>query len=164
VLTALFLDAYAITGQSLIGFFVGPGRLEQARRVARLVCAWSMATGVALSAAMWLGQNMVIRLLLPPSAVDIFFSAWFMVVISQPINALAFATDGIHWGTGDFRFLRNVMISATTFGGVAIYLLDESAPGALTWIWLITACWITIRAGFGVMRIWPGIGKSPLKK
>jgi MATE family multidrug resistance protein len=157
------LDAYAITGQSLIGFFVGPGRLEQARRVARLVCAWSAATGFILSAAMWLGQGMVVRFLLPPSAVDIFFSAWLMAVITQPINALAFATDGIHWGTGDFRFLRNVMISATIFGGIAIYLLDETVSGALSWIWLITACWITIRAVFGVMRIWPGIGKSPLK-
>jgi MATE family multidrug resistance protein len=163
VFTALFLDAYAITGQSLIGFFVGPGRLEQARRVARLVCAWSAATGFILSAAMWLGQGMVVRFLLPPSAVDIFFSAWLMAVITQPINALAFATDGIHWGTGDFRFLRNVMISATIFGGIAIYLLDETVSGALSWIWLITACWITIRAVFGVMRIWPGIGKSPLK-
>ena len=164
VFTALFLDAYAITGQSLIGFFMGSGRLELARRVARLVCAWSVATGVVLSAVMWLGQDFVVRLLLPTSAVDIFFSAWLMAVISQPINALAFATDGIHWGTGDFRFLRNVMISATTFGGIAIYLLDETVSGALTWIWLITVCWITIRAGFGVMRIWPGIGKSPLKK
>ena len=164
VFTALFLDAYAITGQSLIGFFMGPGRLEQARRVAWLVCAWSAATGVILSAAMWLGRNLLVRLLLPPSAGDIFFSAWLMSVVFQPINALAFASDGIHWGTGDFRFLRNVMLAATTFGGIAIYLLDETVSGALTRIWLITACWIAIRAGFGVLRIWPGFGKSPLKK
>jgi len=164
VFTALFLDAYAITGQSLIGYFMGPGRLEQARRVARLVYAWSAATGVILSAAMWLGQNLVVRLLLPPTAGGIFFSAWLMVVVFQPINALAFASDGIHWGTGDFRFLRNVMIAATTFGGIAIYLLDETVSGALMWIWLITGCWITIRAGFGVLRIWPGLGKSPFRK
>jgi MATE family multidrug resistance protein len=164
VFTALFLDAFAITGQSLIGFFIGPGRLAQARRVARLVCFWSLATGIFLSVCMLLGQNWVVRLLLPPSATTLFFSAWLMAVISQPVNALAFATDGIHWGTGDFGFLRNVMISATAFGGMAIYLLDETAPGALTWIWLITAIWITIRAVFGVMRIWPGIGHSPLKE
>jgi MATE family multidrug resistance protein len=47
---------------------------------------------------------------------------------------------------------------------MAIYLLDENVPGALTWIWLITAFWITIRALFGVIRIWPGVGKSPLRK
>lgn len=164
VFTALFLDAYAITGQSLIGFFIGPARLAQARRVARLVCIWSVATGIFLSAVMALGQNLVVWLLLPPSATKIFLAAWWMAVISQPLNALAFATDGIHWGTGDFRYLRNVMISATTIGGMAIYLLDETVSGALTRIWLITAFWIAIRALFGVLRIWPGIGKSPLKK
>jgi MATE family multidrug resistance protein len=164
VFTALFLDAFAITGQSLIGYFLGPGRLEQARRAARLVCGWSLATGIFLSAGMLLGQGWAVRLLLPPSATKIFFPAWLVAVMSQPINALAFATDGIHWGTGDFRFLRNVMIAATTFGAAAIYLLDETATGALTWIWLITALWITLRAAFGVMRVWPGIGQSPLKK
>ncbi|MBW2436046.1 MAG: MATE family efflux transporter [Deltaproteobacteria bacterium] len=164
VFTALFLDAFAITGQSLIGFFVGPGRLEQARRVARLVCFWSLATGISLSVGMLLAQNWVVHLLLPPSATNIFFAAWLMAVISQPVNALAFATDGIHWGTGDFRFLRNVMIAATAFGGMAIYLLDEAASGALTWIWLITALWIAIRAVFGMVRIWPGIGRTPLKE
>jgi Na+-driven multidrug efflux pump len=132
--------------------------------IAKSMGADGAATGIVLSAAMWLGQDLVVRLLLPPSAVDLFFSAWLLAVITQPINALAFATDGIHWGTGDFRFLRNVMISATTFGTIAVYLLDETVSGALTWIWLITACWITIRAGFGVMRIWPGIGNSPLKQ
>jgi MATE family multidrug resistance protein len=162
--TALFLDAFAITGQSLIGYFLGPGRLEQARRVARLVCVWSLATGIFLSAGMLLGQSWIMRLLLPPSATKIFFSAWLVAVISQPINALAFATDGIHWGTGDFRFLRNVMIAATTFGAAAIYLLDETASGALTWIWLITALWITLRAALGMVRIWPGIGHTPLKE
>lgn len=161
--TALFLDAFAITGQSLIGYFLGRGRKEQARHVAWLVCVWSFVTGIALSAGMLLGQSWVVRLLLPPSATKIFVPAWLVAVISQPINGLAFATDGIHWGTGDFRFLRNVMLAATTFGAASIYLIDKTASGALTWIWLITVMWITIRAAFGVMRIWPGIGQSPLK-
>ena len=164
VFTALLLDAYAITGQSLIGFFIGPGRIKQARRVARLVCIWSLATGVVLSAAMWLGQNAAARLLLPPSAMNLFYSAWLMALISQPVNALAFATDGIHWGSGDFRYLRNAVIIATTCGVIAIYLLDETKAGAFTWIWVITAFWIVIRAAFGVIRIWPGLGNSPLKK
>ncbi len=34
-------------------------------------------------------------------------------LLFQPINAFAFATDGIHWGTGDFRYLRNAMLGAS---------------------------------------------------
>jgi hypothetical protein len=43
-----------------------------------------------------------------------------------------------------------------------LILLDETRPGTLTWIWVITAIWIVIRAAFGMLRIWPGIGNSPL--
>ena len=45
--------------------------------------------------------------------------------------------------------------------GLAV--LDESAPGALTGVWLITGGWIGIRAAFGMVRIWPGIGSSPFR-
>jgi MATE family multidrug resistance protein len=75
---------------------------------------------------------------------------------------LSFATDGIHWGTGDFRYLRNVVVLATGCGVIAIQLLDLSQPESFTRIWLIVALWILIRGLLGVLRIWPGIGKGPL--
>jgi MATE family multidrug resistance protein len=34
----------------------------------------------------------------------------------------------------------------------------------MTRIWLVTAAWITIRAAFGLLRIWPGIGAAPLRR
>jgi MATE family multidrug resistance protein len=163
VFSFLFLDAYATTGQSLVGYFIGPRLMEQARRVARVVCKWSFFTGLVMGVILWFGQPVVITYLVPPSAINLFIPAWAITALIQPVNALAFATDGIHWGTGDFRYLRNAIITATTCGAVAIYLLDETMTGALTWIWLITAFWIAIRALFGVIRIWPGLGNSPLK-
>ena len=42
-------------------------------------------------------------------------------------------------------------------------LLDESAPGALTRVWLVAGVWIGVRAAFGMARIWPGIGASPFR-
>ena len=163
VFSFLFLDAYATTGQSLVGYFIGPRLMEQARRVARIVCSWSLMTGLAMGTVLWFGKPLVIAFLVPPSAINLFIPAWAIAALIQPVNALAFATDGIHWGTGDFRYLRNAIIIATTCGATAIYLLDEAMAGALTWIWIITAFWIIIRALFGVIRIWPGLGNSPLK-
>jgi MATE family multidrug resistance protein len=147
-----------------VGYFIGPRLIEQTRRVARIVCLWSFVTGLVLGVVLWFGQHIVITFLVPASAINLFAPAWAIAVLIQPVNALAFATDGIHWGTGDFRYLRNAIITATTLGAIAIYLLDETMPEALTWIWLITAFWIMIRAGFGVIRIWPGIGNCPLRQ
>jgi MATE family multidrug resistance protein len=164
VFSFLFVDAYATTGQSLVGYFIGPRLMEQTRRVARIVCLWSFLTGLVLGVVLWFGQRIVITFLVPPSAINLFIPAWAIAALTQPVNALAFATDGIHWGTGDFRYLRNAIITATTCGAIAIYLLDETMAGALTCIWVITAFWIVIRALFGVIRIWPGVGNSPLRK
>jgi len=162
IFTALFLDSFAITGQSLVGYFIGAGNREQARRVAGYVFAWSVGTGALLALAMLTTTGAVMSLLVPPSSRNIFPEAWYLASVAQPLNALAFATDGVHWGTGDFAFLRNVMILATTTGVCLLYLSETG--NCLTSIWVITALWISIRAAFGFMRVFPGLGKSPLKE
>jgi hypothetical protein len=80
------------------------------------------------------------------------------------MGSLSFATDGIHWGTGDFRYLKNVVVLATGCGVIALQLLDLSRAGNFSRIWLIIAFWILIRGILGVLRIWPGIGKAPLRR
>jgi len=161
--TALFLDAFAIVGQSLIGYFLGGRRIEEARRVATFVCAWSVGAGAFLALAMIAGTPIAIRLLVPSSAVAVFGSAWLLSAVAQPLNAVAFATDGIHWGTGDYRWLRNAVGTATALGALALVFVDVSSPGALDAIWAITGGWIVVRAVFGVIRIWPGVGAAPLR-
>ncbi|HMO21666.1 MAG TPA: MATE family efflux transporter [Candidatus Melainabacteria bacterium] len=165
--TALFLDSFAITGQSLIGYFLGAGKIDLARKVALYIFCWSVLTGVLLCGTMLASTNIVVKLLVPASALTLFESAWVVAAVAQPINALAFATDGIHWGTGDFGFLRNVMILATGTG--ALLLLGMANAGitigdGLTTIWTVTAVWISVRAVFGVTRVFPGFGAAPLKE
>ena len=79
------------------------------------------------------------------------------------MNALSFVTDGVHWGTGDYTFIRNAMFAATGLGALGLATIHLDAPSALTWIWITSAGWIVVRAGFGVARIWPGIGGAPLR-
>lgn len=159
--TALGLDALAITAQSLVGYFIGSDWVAQAKRVAWISMGWSLALGVVLGAAMWLGRTWVTGLLVPLRAVAVFTPAWLVSAVVQPINAVAFLTDGVHWGTGDFRYLRNAVFVASFVGAVGLWLIDVNDPDALTWIWAVTGVWITIRAVFGVARIWPAIGDSP---
>ncbi|MDX1584425.1 MAG: MATE family efflux transporter [Thermoanaerobaculia bacterium] len=160
--TALFLDAFAVAGQSLIGWFVGGARTAEAKRVAAVVLFWSVVTGAGLGLLMILGQPIFEKLLVPAGALPFFATAWWIAALSQPLNGISFGTDGIHWGTGDFAFLRNVVGFATAVGAIGIWALDERGRHAFAMVWILTALWITIRALFGVLRIWPGIGKAPL--
>jgi MATE family multidrug resistance protein len=93
-----------------------------------------------------------------------FLGAWWVAALFQPLNSLSFVTDGIHWGTSDYRFLRNAMSFATATGALLLVLLEGHLGFDLADVWLITGVWITVRAGFGVARIWPGFGASPLRR
>ena len=158
--TSLALDAYATTVQSLVGFFIGRNAFDWAKRVVRVGVNWSLWTGGLLGALMWLGRGSVIGFLVPESAASVFLPAWAISSLSQPVSSLAFLTDGAHWGTGDYRYLRNAMVVATLTGILGINLISPENPDALLWIWAVTGGWVSVRATFGILRIWPGIGRN----
>jgi MATE family multidrug resistance protein len=160
--TALALDAYAATAQSLVGYFLGARRRDLARRAALLANVWGLATGAALCAGMLLCEDAVARALVPGGARQVFSLAWRMSAIAQPLNAVSFVTDGIHWGARDYRYLRNAMLSATALGAAALLALDAAGRASLAGVWLITGGWISIRAAFGWLRLQPGVGAAPL--
>ena len=163
ILSALILDAFGLAAQSLIGFFVGAGQIARARRVAAVGCLWGVVTGLSLTAAMLATTGFVGAVFLPADTRPIFAAAWLVFAIAQPANAVAFVTDGIHWGTRDYRFLRNAMIASTAAGLAVLFSVDLAGPSGLTEIWIITGGWIALRTIFGLARIWPGFGASPLR-
>ncbi len=156
--TSLTLDAYAATVQSLVGYFVGRNAMDWVKRVVRVGASWSLWTGDLLGVLMWLGRGFVADFLVPETAVRVFLPAWAVSAISQPVSSLAFLTDGVHWGTGDYRFLRNAMIMAALVGFGGVWLLEIYEADALYWVWIVVGIWVSVRALFGVLRIWPGIG------
>lgn len=106
--------------------------------------------------------GLVSTTLVPASGHLLFGPAWITAAMFQPFAALAFVTDGIHWGTGDFRFLRNVVAFATICSSLMIVAVEGIGCINLTLIWGITGLWIVIRAGWGIVRLWPGMKRSPL--
>lgn len=162
VFTNLFLDAAAVTAQSVVGYYLGAGRPVLATRVAGMVCRWSLGIGAGLLILMLIGTSPVAVLLVPASAVALFGPAWIVAALFQPLAALAFVTDGIHWGTGDFRYLRNAVSMSTVAAGTVLLLVEAAGLLELDLIWWCTGLWIAVRAGLGMVRIWPGSPSSPL--
>lgn len=162
--TNLFLDASAITAQSVVGYFYGSARIEEARAVAVKICGWSLLSGTLLLLVMYGATGPISVALVPASGLQFFWPAWYVAAFLQPLAALAFVTDGIHWGTGDFSFLRNVVLISTLSGGSVLIALEYAGVLNLTLVWWCVGLWILIRAGLGMYRLWPGMSKSPLRK
>jgi multidrug resistance protein, MATE family len=55
VFTSLALDAYAMTVQSLVGYFLGANAVGWMKKVVRISMNWSLGTGILIGLAMWLG-------------------------------------------------------------------------------------------------------------
>ncbi|MEM7532083.1 MAG: MATE family efflux transporter [Chloroflexota bacterium] len=164
IFTALTLEAFSTTAQSLIGYFHGADRLDLMKRVANVSLWWSVAAGTALTAGMIGLQEPLMRWMVPREAQTIFIHAWLISALIQPINAIAFITDGIHWGTGDYRYMRDAMFTASLVGILTLWFIDVTSINALLWIWASSSAWITVRAVLGAIRVWPGVGDSPFKK
>jgi MATE family multidrug resistance protein len=164
LLTALALDAFAAAAQSLVGSFAGADDRSGARHAAAIGTQWALATGVAIALSMWLAGPLAAGLLASEAARASFASAWWIAALSQPLNALSFVTDGIHWGTRDYRYLRNAMALSSALGAAALLLLDARGASSIAAIWSVTAGWIALRAGLGLVRVWPGVGDAPLRR
>lgn len=160
--TALFLDAWAVSAQTMVGNAVGGMDVARARRVAALACWWSLGTGAVLTAVLFLASTPIRDLLVPAEAFALFETAWWVAIVMLPISGLTFATDGIHWGTGDFAYLRNATVIATVLAGGVLLGLEAAGGLTLVGVWWLTAGWVGIRAAIGLVRVWPGIGRAPL--
>ena len=157
--SAFVMEAFAETTQSLVGFFFGAGDVRQIRRVARYGIWWGIGAGTVMGVTLWLAEGVVAALLVPAGALAPFLLAWGPAVLSQPINSLAFLTDGIHWGTGDYPYMRNGMLVATLCGGAVLFWIERSGSENLRHVWLAAVVWIFMRALVGFIRIWPGVGQ-----
>jgi MATE family multidrug resistance protein len=130
--------------------------------VAATCLQWSIGTGIATAVLMLAGTPLLLAAL-PASARGLAGTAWAIAALSQPLNAISFGTDGIHWGTGDYGFLRNAMLLATAAGAALLAAADASGHATLERVWGVTAIWIGLRALAGTLRVWPGVGRAPLR-
>lgn len=162
IVAVFIMEAFAETTQSLTGYFFGANMIKQTRQVAWYGTLWGLGTGFFVSVLLFISTGLIYRWLLPVEAAVAFTAGWLPAVLSQPLNSLAFITDGVHWGTGDYSYMRNGMILASVIGIGGLWLVEQSGSTNLAWVWAMTVLWIIIRATWGMVRIWPGVGKAPL--
>jgi hypothetical protein len=92
---------------------------------------------------------------------SIFWIFNFLSVGSQAEISRALGRREMAHGT---RIGSLALMLATICGAAAIWPFREGDPTGLTLIWWITGGWLAIRACFGMPRVWPAIGNSPLKR
>ena len=144
--SAFFIDGYAAAGSVLVGRFVGARAWASVYRVSWQVVRMSVYIGAGLALIYLLGYNYIAGLFTKDAAVlALFHGVFWMVVITQPINAVAFAFDGVYKGLGDGKVLRNALLIATFGIFVPLAWSTDACDWQLHAIWTAFLGWMAMR-------------------
>ncbi len=145
--TAFFIDGYGAAGNILGGKLLGAkdyGSLWKLTKRVNLynlgIAALLIVIGIIFYKPLGLLFNK------DPRVLTIFYGMFFMVLISQPLNALAFTLDAIFKGLGEMGYLRNVLLGATIIGFIPVLYLSKYMGWGLAGIWLAILVWVGYRA------------------
>ncbi|MBK8341128.1 MAG: hypothetical protein IPK99_14540 [Flavobacteriales bacterium] len=147
--SAFFIDGYAAAGSVLAGRLLGEGNWKELYRVSWQVVRISIWIGAGLAALYGLGYAWIGGMFTRDAQVlDLFNAVFWMVVITQPINAVAFAFDGIFKGIGDGAGLRNALLFSTLLVFVPVIMFGHYEGWKLFAIWIAFLLWMVARGAW----------------
>jgi putative MATE family efflux protein len=145
--SAFFLDGYGAAGNALSGRLLGEKDFGSLWKLTKKINFFNL---VVASLLLLLGIIFYTPLGAlfnkDPDVLSIFYGMFFMVLISQPLNALAFTLDAIFKGIGEMGYLRNVLLGATFLGFIPVLYFAKYMNWGLTGIWAAILVWIAFRA------------------
>lgn len=144
-LLALALDAVAIAGQAIVAKELGAGRPTIARAASVRMIGMSLELSVVFGAVLVLGRSPLAGIFsTDPEVVALGAFILLFVAAMQPVNAAAFAFDGIFIGAGDLAFLAKAMAAAA--GGFAIIgAAVRWADLGIGWLWAALIAFMCLR-------------------
>lgn len=144
--SAFFIDGYAAAGSVLIGRLQGEENWRDLYRMGWHVVRKSVWIGAALSVIYALGYFHIGGLFTQDAAVlGLLTGVFWLVVITQPINAVAFAFDGVYKGLGNGKLLRNVILASTLLAFIPTIVGLDRYGLLLHAIWWAFLVWMLAR-------------------
>lgn len=151
--SAFFIDGYAAAGSVVAGRLSGAGDRPQLYRVSWQVVRMSVTIAAALALIYLVAYQHIGALFTSDTQVLLLLGTVFwIVVLTQPINAVAFAFDGIYKGMGEGRVLRNVLFAATFLVFVPVAWGMDALGCELHAVWTAFLAWMLVRGGLLAMH------------
>ncbi len=162
--SAFFIDGYAAAGSVLIGRLNGERNWAGLYRVAWDVVRMSVIIGGALSVLYLIGYGVIGELFTSDVAVlGLFHGIFWMVIITQPINAVAFAMDGVYKGLGNGKILRNVLMLSTILVFIPVAWGTNEMGWKLFAVWTAFLTWMIARGALLVIHFQKRFGRFGLR-
>lgn len=145
--SAFFVDGYGAAGNILGGKLLGEKDYNNLWKLTRRVNLYNLfVAGILVIIGMVFYKQLGLLFNKDTEVLAIFYGMFFMVLISQPLNALGFTLDAIFKGLGEMKYLRNVLLGATLIGFIPVLILARYMEWGLTGIWIAILVWVAYRA------------------
>jgi putative MATE family efflux protein len=147
--SAFFIDGYASAGSAISGKLLGQRDFGSLYRLAFKLVKINCIISVGLALLYAIFYSVTGKAFTSETDVLALFNAiYWMVIISQPVNAIAFTFDGIFKGLGEAALLRNALLASTFLGFVPAILIGHQTGLQLTGIWIAFILWTGFRGGY----------------
>lgn len=125
-LGAFIIDGYSSAGNIMSGKLYGAKNFKDLVKLNKKLIKIGILVGVLLALAGGIIYKPIGLLFTKePEVLQEFYTVFWIVLIMQPICALAFIFDGIFKGLGKMKILRNLLLASTFLVFIPIlYLLD----------------------------------------
>ena len=151
--SAFFIDGYAAAGNILAGKLLGARDYEGLLQLGKKVGLYGLFVALFL---MLIGfifyEPLGLIFSKEPEVIARYGALFFIVILMQPINALAFIFDGIFKGLGEMKYLRNVLLVSTFFGFVPALFIGDYFGLKLHAVWIAFTVWMLIRSGALIIK------------
>ncbi|XP_062119027.1 protein DETOXIFICATION 45, chloroplastic-like [Humulus lupulus] len=148
---SLLVDALGAFAQALTASYMSKGDYKTVKEIAHYVLKVGLVTSLALSAILGLSFGSLATLFTKDAEVlAIVGTGVLFVSASQPLNALAYAFYGLHYGASDFAYAARAMM---VVGGMSsAFLLYTPAVIGLPGIWLGLTLFMGLQVVAGFYR------------
>ncbi|XP_065868467.1 protein DETOXIFICATION 45, chloroplastic isoform X2 [Euphorbia lathyris] len=149
---SLLTDALAASGQALIASYSSKGDYKTVKEVTSFVLKIGLLTGVVLAAILGVSFGSIATLFTKDAQVlGIVQTGILFVSASQPLNALAFIFDGLHYGVSDFPYAAYSMMAVGVI--CSAFLLYAPSVAGLHGVWSGLALFMALRTAAGFVRL-----------
>ena len=132
----------------LSGKLYGAKEFLKLRLLGKQLTKYSIILGLTIAGFSFILYYPIGKIFINDQAVlEKFYSIFWIVLIMQPINGIAFIYDGVFKGLGHMKYLRNVLLIATFFGFIPVLFICDYFQLELIGIWIAFTVWMLLRGG-----------------
>ncbi len=144
---AFFIDGFSSVGNIVSGKLLGEKEYRKMFLLSKSLSKYTVFIALFLGAICFTFYDKIGMLFTKDAQVLVLFNQIFWIIIlMQPINAIAFIFDGIFKGLAEAVILRNMMLLVTIFGFVPTLYIANYFDLKLYGIWMAYTVWMLLRA------------------